>query len=286
MLKAHNELPQTPTPNLETIIAAFMFWSDGTHLANFGTASLWPLYTSFGNQSKYTRAKPTSNASHHQAYFPSLPGCLKDFYFTTFNLAPSADTLAHLKRELMHGIWDLLLSPEFIHTYVHGIVIKCYDGIERLVFPRFFTYGADYPEKVLLATIKYFGGCPCPRCFVEKSQISEMGTKADMRRRKNIRKDTPWYRQLINTARRWIFEKGFLVAGEAVNRILKKQSWVPTRNTFSKLAEYGFNFFSMFVPDLLHEVELGGWKSLLTHILRILNAIDPAHITEFNRRQV
>jgi hypothetical protein len=47
----------------------------------------------------------------------------------------------------MHGIWDLLLSPEFIHAYVHGLVIKCYDGIERLVFPRFFTYGADYPQK-------------------------------------------------------------------------------------------------------------------------------------------
>jgi 3-deoxy-D-arabino-heptulosonate 7-phosphate (DAHP) synthase len=59
----------------------------------------------------------------------------------------SADVRAHLKRDLMHGIWDLLLSPEFIHAYVHGLVIKCYDGIERLVFPRFFTYGADYPEK-------------------------------------------------------------------------------------------------------------------------------------------
>jgi hypothetical protein len=75
MLKAHNALPEAatlPTPHLETIIAAYMFWSDATHLANFGNASLWPLYTFFGNQSKYTRAKPTSNAGHHQAYFPSV----------------------------------------------------------------------------------------------------------------------------------------------------------------------------------------------------------------------
>jgi hypothetical protein len=72
MLKAHHDLPRTATPNLETIIAAYMFWSDSTHLANFGDASLWPLYTFFGNQSKYTRAKPTSNAGHHQAYFPSV----------------------------------------------------------------------------------------------------------------------------------------------------------------------------------------------------------------------
>ncbi|KAJ7736772.1 hypothetical protein DFH07DRAFT_753305, partial [Mycena maculata] len=71
MLKAHIELPRAPTPHLETIIAAYMFWSDSTHLANFGNASLWPLYTFFGNLSKYTRAKPSSGAGHHQAYFPS-----------------------------------------------------------------------------------------------------------------------------------------------------------------------------------------------------------------------
>lgn len=70
MLKAHAALP--PDPNLETVVAAFMFWSDSTHLANFGNASLWPLYTFFGNQSKYTRAKPTSHACHHQAYIPSV----------------------------------------------------------------------------------------------------------------------------------------------------------------------------------------------------------------------
>ncbi|KAJ7018066.1 hypothetical protein C8F04DRAFT_1330085, partial [Mycena alexandri] len=72
MLKAHSELPQTATPHLETIIAAYMFYSDSTHLANFGNASLWPLYTFFGNLSKYIRVKPTSNAGYHQAYFPSV----------------------------------------------------------------------------------------------------------------------------------------------------------------------------------------------------------------------
>ncbi|KAJ7156268.1 hypothetical protein C8R46DRAFT_1004688 [Mycena filopes] len=282
MLKAHNELPQTPTPNLETIIAAYMFWSDATHLANFGTASLWPLYTFFGNQSKYTRAKPTANAGYHQAYFPALPDSVKDFYRKTFGVAPSTDMLAHLKRELMHGIWDHLLSPEFIHAYIHGIVIKCYDGIERRVFPRLFTYGADYPEKVLLATIKYFGGCPCPRCFVPKDDIHKMGTKADMQQRKKIRDVTPWYKMMITVTRRWIFEKGYLVAGAAVNKVLKPQSWVPTTNAFTKLPS--FNFFTMFVPDLLHEVELGGWKSLFIHLIRILYAYSPISVEKLDER--
>jgi hypothetical protein len=114
-----------------------------------------------------------------------------------------------------------------------------------------------------------------------------MGTKADMRRRQKIREDTSSWRDTIGLVRRWIFDKGALVASAAVNRLLKPQSWVPTKvgfaflscihshccqNAFSKLAPHGLNLFSMFVPDLLHEVELGVVKSLFIHTLRILQA--------------
>ena len=57
---------------LETVVASVMLWSDSTHLAQFGTASLWPIYAFFGNQSKYTRAKPTSFSANHIAYIPSV----------------------------------------------------------------------------------------------------------------------------------------------------------------------------------------------------------------------
>jgi hypothetical protein len=50
----------------------------------------------------------------------------------------------------MHAIWALLLNPEFMHAYEHGIVIKCADGVMRRVYPRFFTYSADYPEKYVM----------------------------------------------------------------------------------------------------------------------------------------
>ena len=58
--------PRTP------VILALMIWSDSTHLASFGTASLWPIYLYFGNLSKYTRAKPSSFAAHHLAYIPKV----------------------------------------------------------------------------------------------------------------------------------------------------------------------------------------------------------------------
>ncbi|KAJ7894119.1 hypothetical protein B0H13DRAFT_1624914 [Mycena leptocephala] len=64
--------PDALDRKLEKIVAALMFWSDSTHLANFGTAKLWPIYMRFGNLSKYIRAKPSSGAEHHVAYIPSV----------------------------------------------------------------------------------------------------------------------------------------------------------------------------------------------------------------------
>ena len=47
----------------------------------------------------------------------------------------------------MHAVWAKILNDNFIHANIYGIVIKCIDGIERRIYPRFFTYSADYPEK-------------------------------------------------------------------------------------------------------------------------------------------
>lgn len=65
-------LPTEPGCTLERVAVPIMLWSDSTHLANFGNASMWPVYMQFANQSKYTRAKPTAFASHHLAYLPSV----------------------------------------------------------------------------------------------------------------------------------------------------------------------------------------------------------------------
>lgn len=42
--------------------------------------------------------------------------------------------------------------------------------------------------------------------------------------------------------------------------------------------------FEIFVVDLLHEVELGVWKALFIHLMRILQAVNPACIHEIDRR--
>jgi len=59
-------------PDTEVAILAMLLWSDSTHLASFGTASLWPVYLYFGNLSKYARGRPNAHAAHHIAYIPSV----------------------------------------------------------------------------------------------------------------------------------------------------------------------------------------------------------------------
>jgi Plavaka transposase len=74
MQEAHEEIQGFPREpgELERVVAPLMVWSDSTHLAQFGTASVWPFYLALGNQSKYVRSKPTSGAFHHLAYIPSV----------------------------------------------------------------------------------------------------------------------------------------------------------------------------------------------------------------------
>ena len=42
----------------------------------------------------------------------------------------------------------------------------------------------------------------------------------------------------------------------------------------------------MFVVDLMHDFELGDWRGLFIHLLRILDAVDANLLIELDRRSV
>lgn len=74
-LEAHEEirtLAGEPGCSLPRVLIGLMFGSDATHLTSFGTASLWPCYMYFGNESKNRRCKPTCNLCNHIAYFQKV----------------------------------------------------------------------------------------------------------------------------------------------------------------------------------------------------------------------
>ncbi|KAF7359835.1 hypothetical protein MVEN_00708900 [Mycena venus] len=264
--------PPEPDCTLERVVAALMWWSDSTHLANFGTA-LSVAALSLLRESV------------------QLPDDFFDWYKDQTGHSPSADVLTHCRRELMHAIWKKLLDGEFLEACKHGIVIECPDGILRRFYFRFFTYSADYPEKVLLATIRNLGECPCPRCFVTKDKLDQFGTVRDDKNRVTLhRVDNENRKSYVQKARDWIYRLGHAVRGAKVERLLKPKSWVPTtasfsaspplrsltfssiQNAFSDVASYSFNMFTMLVVDFMHEFELGVWKAVFTHLIRMLVA--------------
>lgn len=71
-LEMERKLPRVKGCTLEKAIVPLIAYSDSTHLASFGTASLWPVYIWFGNISKYIRLRTSSFSAHHLAYLPSV----------------------------------------------------------------------------------------------------------------------------------------------------------------------------------------------------------------------
>ncbi|PIL33276.1 hypothetical protein GSI_04726 [Ganoderma sinense ZZ0214-1] len=277
MLKADAEIrakARVPgdAPSVEYVTLPLLFWSDATQLANFGSASLWPIYMYFGNLSKYVRGRPTEFTAHHLAYIPSLPDAIKDAYTTRYGRTPSEDILKFCKRDLFQQIWLLLLDDDFMHAYEHGILLMCGDGVLRRIFPRVFTYSADYPEKVLVAALRPLARCPCPRCLTPKGKVSEAGSKADMRRRMQGRKDSEALQKNIQTARGHLF-KGYAITGARVDNWLKDESLIPVQSAFSKrFSSFDVNFYDILAPDLMHEFELGVWKAKGADVVEEFNS--------------
>ena len=76
------------------------------------------------------------------------------------------DLLTHCKRELVHTIWRILLDEDFVEAYKNGTVVWCFDGVTWRVYPRIFTYSADYPKKLyaiqftlIMLTIEFQNSC-------------------------------------------------------------------------------------------------------------------------------
>lgn len=130
-----------------------------------------------------------------------------------------------------------------------------------------------------------------------------MGRTTDLQHRSTyVRVDDKARRAKIEKARQLVYTKGASINGPAVKNVLQLESMVPTRvctacpvvhwltlsqNAFStKLAAFGFNYFLLYVIDLLHEFELGIWKNTFTHLLRMLYAYGGEAIQMLNERPV
>ncbi|KAF5319997.1 hypothetical protein D9611_011026 [Ephemerocybe angulata] len=282
-LRAQREVRESPPPqigacNLPRIVIGLSFWSDATHLSTFSISKIWPLYMLFANESKHRRTSGQNDLSNHVAYFDSLSDGFKDYITERTGGKIPPGLLPYLNREIFHAQWEVILDEDLLKAIVEGIVIECPDGVTRRFFIRIFTYSADYPEKVLIATIKSKSDCPCVHCLVHKNDLVQMGTKDDMAfRQDHPRVDTAERQQSVLAARE-VIRKGMAVDGSPVEKLLT-HSAVPILNAFSnRLSGTGFDIFSSLAVDMLHEYEIGVFKTFFLHLIRILEASAPGKV--------
>ncbi|KAG8767288.1 hypothetical protein FRC12_006324 [Ceratobasidium sp. 428] len=279
--------PPVPGCQLERVIAACMLWSDATQLAQFSQSSIWPVYLFFGNQSKIDRRRPLTRSCEHLAYLPKLTGDVKSMIQAELGGQVFNDHLQkHVRREIFQACTRDMLNDKFLDAYKNGIKIVCNDGVERRVYPRIMTYSADYPEKTMVGCIRTNGAMPSLQSLVLKSDIHKLGTRQDRKTRElNLRIQDSTYLDNVGESRRLMYKEGYVVNSVHVERLLKPDCSVPTISAFlTRLRPLSPNFnpLRMLVPDVLHEFELGVWKSTLIHIIRLLDSKGQIAVTTFD----
>lgn len=105
----------------------------------------------------------------------------------------------------------------------------------------------------------------------------------------------------MEKARKYIYKEHYAVGAEVVENQLKPTSLVaakvrvaqriqsryslPKQNAFSdRLSPMGFDIHDIVAVDVLHEVEIGVWKSLFIHLLRLLEAVGVGKTDVLNSR--
>lgn len=87
----------------------------------------------------------------------------------------------------------------------------------------------NYVPRVLLASIRNNGGCPCPRCLIPKVWIQNLGMVRDRQQRLTLQRLDDQGRQYkIAKARHLIYKHNYAVDSSAVDKLLKPESLVPT----------------------------------------------------------
>lgn len=81
-------------------------------------------------------------------------------------------------------------------------------------------------NRVLIATIKNMGRCPCPRCKVKLADVQHLGKVADTQTREDRRESTRKGIRDIKKARKAVFA-GFKVTGSQIEKLLGDGSRIP-----------------------------------------------------------
>jgi hypothetical protein len=118
----------------------------------------------------------------------------------------------------------LTVSNEgFIQGFLRTLLIT--QKIKSAFRSHFYQY-ADYNNRVLLATIRDKGSCPCPRCLIAKSKLDGLGLRRDISIR--VTKFREFMADRVEIARKAIYTFARSIRSTVVENLLKDFSGVPT----------------------------------------------------------
>ncbi|KAJ3521207.1 hypothetical protein NMY22_g12407 [Coprinellus aureogranulatus] len=312
--EAHEDLQRCcltdKNKDLERVVVALMFWSDSTHLTSFGTASLWPCYLFFGNESKYRRCQPSEQLGEQVAYFIKVLSACLHIYVNVLRLMPyrcPKILMTTSKRETMGGSPLKPLQPIAPGSFCKRSGVFCwtknfntrwrrassslvlmgesvastreYLHIRRIILRSKFDCYWPVPiltsmllNRVQLAGIRLNATCPCHRCLIEKPNISHLSSPKDIERQDKVR-NRPEQEKNVDDAiamikRGYAFQSTYVRANaEPIPYVVD----VLLQNAFRCLSRWKFDISSALVVDLLHEFEIGVWKRLFIHLMRLLD---------------
>jgi len=117
------------------------------------------------------------------------------------------------------------LNDIYIQGYLH-ILRTTLKSELLLLFWLYLGVGVIHMfDRVLLATIRDQGICPCPHCLIPKPRLNWLGLISDSKNRidKACKSDT----DSVNKAQKAIYELGKPIGGVYVQQLLKASSVVP-----------------------------------------------------------
>jgi hypothetical protein len=95
-----------------------------------------------------------------------------------------------------------------------------------LSYSVFYLCLTGYGSRVLLATIRDKGNCPCPRCLTPKHLFNRTGYLRDTAQR--MKRLRTYFAEKVSQARNAIYTRGAPIKGGLVESLLKPLSLVPT----------------------------------------------------------
>ncbi len=115
----------------------------------------------------------------------------------------------------------MVLNGVFIHAFLPTLLIIP----KSMLFPSPALRLLNF-FRILLATIRDKGLCPCPRCLVLKTHLDRLGLKLDIRNR--LTQFRRYMADKVKAARHIIYQLARPITGTKVEALLKPFSGVPT----------------------------------------------------------